>query len=200
MPGVWGARTHLAKMVCFQTIAAILLSSSFISLVVASTSLPHRPVGLLPSCTDDESYQSSLGLSCFQHRHLDCGALSQHGLINHEELQRLVASCPVSCNAPSCADEHTRLIGEDNKAPGERTKTFELPPVGQTVHRRGQSSCYPNWPAICQDDASYTNKIGLGCPQMIVFSCDEMHKIGFTEQETYDLINACPCSCGIMCG
>ena len=193
-------------MAFFQITKILVLTCSVVSSVVAATA-SHRPTGLLPSCTDDESYRSSLGLSCFQHRHLDCNGLSQLGLINNRELERLLASCPASCNTPSCSEEHTRLIGKDNKAAGKRTRhndtenrVSELLPAGREVQRRDQSSCYPNWPSSCQDDASYTNKIGLGCPQMIVFSCDEMHKIGFSEQESYDLINACPCSCGIMCG
>lgn len=194
VPGVYSYKVTNLTMGRFQSTKILALSCSIVSLVVATTA-SDLSTGPLPSCTDDESYRSSLGLSCFQHRHLDCDGLSQHGLINQEELKGLLASCPVSCNTPLCSNEHTRLIGEDNRA------VTELLPADQVAQRRDQSSsCYPNWPSTCQDDASYINKIGLGCPQMIVFSCDEMHMIGFSEQETHDLINACPCSCGIMCG
>lgn len=185
-------------MACLQMTKVLVLSCSIVSLVVATTA-SHRPTGLLPSCTDDESYRSSLGLSCFQHRHLDCDSLSELGLIKRQELEGLLASCPVSCNTPLCSNEH-KAAGKRAKHNDTGYKVTELLPADRAVQRRDQSSCYPNWPSTCQDDASYTNKIGLGCPQMIVFSCDEMHKIGFSEQETYDLINACPCSCGIMCG
>lgn len=182
------------------------LSSCLIALVVvtaaSSAALPAPTV-----CTDAESYQSSLGLSCFQHRHLNCGGLLQLGLINQQELKDLLVSCPLSCNSPHCSDEHKRLIGAERQE-GELTSAHEnvrnessKTLIGnRAVHRREQSSCYPNWPPSCQDDPLYTNKIGLGCHQMVVFACDEMHKIGFSEQETYDLINSCPCSCGYMCG
>ena len=112
----------------FQLTKILALSCSIVSLVVATTA-SDLSTGLLPSCTDDESYRSSLGLSCFQHRHLDCDNLSQHELINQEELKGLLASCPVSCNTPLCSNEHTRLIGEDNKA-------TELLPSDQEAQRR----------------------------------------------------------------
>ena len=195
-------------MACFAMVRMVVVSSSLMSLVVTATS--PRQSGLA-WCADDESYRSSLGLSCFQHRHLDCGALPLVGLIGRQELASLMASCPVSCNAPPCSDEHKRLVstGGDNDAlkrtiatsrQDREYKTSEFLPEARTVRRREQSSCYPNWPTTCQDDPSYTNKIGLDCSKMIVFTCDEMHKLGFSDQETHDLITSCPCSCGIMCG
>ena len=177
-----------------------------IAVVVATAASSALPAPAL--CTDDESYQSSLGLSCFQHRHLNCGGFLQLGLINQQELKDLLVSCPLSCNSPHCSDEHKRLVVAERQEEKRtsvheenvRNESSETLIGNRAVHRREQSSCYPNWPPSCQDDPLYTNKIGLGCHQMIVFTCNEMHKIGFSEQETYNLINSCPCSCGYMCG
>ena len=183
------------------------LSFCLIAALVASAASSTGTLAAPALCADDESYRSSLGLSCFQFRHLNCGGFLQLGLINQQELKDLLVSCPLSCNSPHCSDEHKRLIGaeiqEEKRTSAHenaRNESSETLIGDRAVQRREQSSCYPNWPPSCQDDPLYTNKIGLGCHQMVVFTCDEMHKIGFSEKETYDLINSCPCSCGYMCG
>ena len=63
-----------------------------------------------------------------------------------------------------------------------------------------QPVCYPGWDATCQDDPTFVSPLSLPCSGHQSFDCRMTGMIGFTEDEIYALVNACPCSCSIKCG
>jgi len=63
-----------------------------------------------------------------------------------------------------------------------------------------QPACYPGWDATCQDDPTFVSPLSLPCSGHQSFDCRMTGMIGFTEDEIYALVNACPCSCSIKCG
>ena len=64
----------------------------------------------------------------------------------------------------------------------------------------GQSSCFPGWDASCQDNPDFVSVMGASCSMHDRFDCTMLGAIGYTEQEVYDVIVNCPCSCDIECG
>ena len=63
-----------------------------------------------------------------------------------------------------------------------------------------QPACYPGWDESCQDDPTFVSPLSLPCSGHQTFDCRMTDIIGFTEDEIYALVNACPCSCRIKCG
>jgi len=66
--------------------------------------------------------------------------------------------------------------------------------------RTQQPACYPGWDDTCQDDPTFVSPLSLPCSGHQSFDCRMTGMIGFTEDEIYALVNACPCSCNIKCG
>ena len=52
----------------------------------------------------------------------------------------------------------------------------------------------------CSDSPTYVSMMGLGCEEHGIFDCAMFVGMpGFTRQQVDDLIESCPCSCGIEC-
>mmetsp|Transcript_37910 Transcript_37910/g.83272 ORF Transcript_37910/g.83272 Transcript_37910/m.83272 type:complete len:504 (-) Transcript_37910:1957-3468(-) len=64
----------------------------------------------------------------------------------------------------------------------------------------GKSSCFPGWDASCQDNPDFASVMGASCSMHDRFDCTMLGAIGYTEEEVYDVIVNCPCSCDIECG
>ena len=76
-------------------------------------------------------------------------------------------------------------------------------PFGVSAEDNGggqQPACYAGWSESCQDDPTFRSPLSLPCSGHQSFDCRMTDIIGFTEDEIYELVNACPCSCRIKCG
>lgn len=148
------------------------------------------------AAADNPDYVSSLGLSCAEHSKLRCdemGALGYDGF----EVDELLQSCPESCATSSQEGAYRRLNNNDDD--DERlTGLHRLLNQSNTAgnNRNADQTCFDGY---CQDDPAYLSKIGLRCERFEMFKCRQFAKVGFTLEETYELVNSCPCACKEEC-
>ena len=65
---------------------------------------------------------------------------------------------------------------------------------------RELGACHEGWDSACQDDPFYRSKYGMTCEHHQTLDCEAFVGVGYSEYEAFQLVNACPCSCGIPCG
>jgi len=93
------------------------------------------------------------------------------------------------------ADIHSPAFGGDDdsgggdKIRGRRNRQVQL-----------QRSCHPGWSSTCQDDMHYFSKMRVPCWRHSTMDCTAFGHIGYTDEEILDLVERCPCSCGVECG
>jgi len=147
------------------------------------------------AAADNPDYVSSLGLSCAEHSELRCdkmGALGYDGF----EVDELLQSCPESCATSSQKGTYRRLNNNDDD--DERlTGVHRLLNLSYTAdnNRNADQTCFDG----CQDDTGYLSKIGMRCERFEMFKCRQFAEVGFTLEETDELVNSCPCACKEEC-
>ena len=160
--------------------------ASMAALLAATTS--PRPLSAR-LCGDSPQYVSPIGLTCSQHASLDigCEAFGSVGL-HEDEVNDLLRNCPHACGI-SGGDDCDHLIEE---AGGESSsaRILQSNPIGPV------ETCYEG----CQDDPKYRTKYLLSCENHQRLDCESFLEVGFSEQEVFDLVVSCPCSCRIPCG
>lgn len=148
------------------------------------------------AAADNPDYVSSLGLSCAEHSELSCdkmGALGYDGF----EVDELLQSCPESCATSSQKGAYRRLNNNDDD--DERlTGLQRLLNQSYTAanSRNADQTCFDEY---CQDDPGYLSKIGMRCERFEMFKCRQFAEVGFTLEETDELVNSCPCACKEEC-
>mmetsp|Transcript_35428 Transcript_35428/g.71799 ORF Transcript_35428/g.71799 Transcript_35428/m.71799 type:complete len:103 (-) Transcript_35428:1820-2128(-) len=62
--------------------------------------------------------------------------------------------------------------------------------------------CGEGWDPSCRDDPSYKTRLGIPCSTIAIgrFECRRFTLLSMTDAEVQELIDSCPCSCGIECG
>ena len=153
--------------------------------ILAATTSP-RPLAAR-SCGDSPQYVSPLGLACSQHASLDigCEAFGSVGL-HEDEVNDLLRNCPHACGISVGDDDCDHLIeeaGDEHASP----RILQSDPAG---------TCYDG----CMDDPSFQTKYFLSCENHQRLDCESFVEVGFSEQEVFDLVVSCPCSCRIPCG
>ena len=167
-----------------------------------------------PKCQDDPIYSSRLGLSCLAHARFDCKGMHAIGYSN-EDMFLLINSCPCSCNircntwtrepswAPSMvptatfspSDTHSN---QPSDLPSSNPSLSLQPSTAPTS--KPTYGTYECDDPSCQDNFSYRSPLLLSCTDHARFDCQNMHAIGYSPDDIYELITNCPCSCSIMCG
>ena len=133
------------------------------------------------------------------------------------EVDDLLQSCPKSCaSSPPPAEGNFRLgRGKKNAYRRNTDVQGDSPFVRGSVNqytidsnrrqrpqvssltRAADETCYGGF---YQDDLGYRSKIGLPCERFELFDCKQFAEVGFTPQETEDLLSSCPCACKEECG
>ena len=176
-----------------QIFIAIALTASLVSAAVDET-----------NCIDNSNYRSpKLGLSCAQHKGLDCHEFGTVGY-SSDEIADLLLQCPSSCAVEGCASEGLsnnddnkiqQIINDDVQISVQRSRSLRgLLPMSSTT------TCPDDWDESCRDDPNFKSKLQLPCSGHVTFDCTVLGAIGFGLQDIVDLISNCPCSCGIECG
>ena len=164
---------------------------------------------------DDASYTNRFGLSCSQHELLRCNALQKIGYTLHD-VEELLRKCPQSCALsvssstgygeddvgavtgggadrfprPTKADKGTRVhYTTRQRKPSQTTVPDSTKPQDQPICFDGK----------CQDEVLYRSKLGLPCKRFALFDCSQFVSVGFTANETMELLDNCPCSCKVEC-
>lgn len=179
----------------FRAFIAIALTAS---LIHASAAVDEQT-----KCVDNSKYRSpKLGLSCTQHKGLDC---QEFGVLGYSsaELADLLLQCPSSCAVDGCAskgpsnnnDNKTQRNNNDEvQTSVQRSRSLRgLLPVSSTT------TCPDDWDESCRDDPNFKSKLQLPCSGHVTFDCAVLGAIGFSLQDVFDVISHCPCSCGIEC-
>ena len=209
-----GRKSSPSRSLPFLT--AVVISAFRPGMPVASASdmidLLHTTAGAI----DDPSYVSPLGLTCAEHLQLDCNKMGALGYYTFE-VDDLLRSCPKSCvySPPPVNGNFLRLgrgkknthrvnNGADNNNPFIRDSANQYTidnnrrqrPQASSLTRAADETCYRGF---CQDDLGYRSKIGLPCERFDMFDCKQFAEVGFTPEETEDLLSSCPCACKEEC-
>ena len=167
-----------------------------------------------PECQDDSTYSSHLGLNCLAHARFDCRGM--HAIAySKEDMFLLINSCPCSCNI-RCNTWTREPSGVPSMVP---TATFspsdthsnqpsDLPSATPSLSLQPSTAptskptygTYECDDPTCQDNSLYRSPLLLTCTDHGRFDCQNMHAIGYTADDIYELITNCPCSCSIICG
>lgn len=214
-----GRKASSARSLPFLTAAVI--SAFHPGMPVASASemidLLHTSANASASATiDDPNYVSPLGLNCAEHSELECNKMGALGYYAFE-VDDLLRSCRKSCaSSPPPAKGNIRLsrgkkntyrLNNDGDAddPFARDSAIQYTidsnrrqrPPASSLTRAADETCYGGF---CQDDLGYRSKIGLPCERFEMFDCKQFAEVGFTPEETEDLLTSCPCACKEECG
>jgi len=163
----------------------------------------------LPS--DDASYTNRFGLNCSQHELLQCNALQKIGYKLHD-VEELLSKCPQSCalsllSSTGYGEDEVgaitggganRFLRPKGTSVHSTTRNRKLSPVTtpDTAKPQDQPTCFDG---KCQDEALYRSKLALPCKRFAVFDCSQFVSVGFTANETMELLDNCPCSCNAEC-
>ena len=151
------------------------------------------------AAADNPSYVSSLGLSCAEHSKLRCdkmGALGYDGF----EVDELLQSCPKSCATSS--QKGAYRLNNNNDDVGDNDERLAGLHRGLDQYyatdnnRRSDQTCFGGH---CQDDPGYLSKLNMPCERFEIFDCRGFANVGFTLEETDELVNSCPCACKEEC-
>ena len=174
-------------------------------------------------CQDNLDFRNRFGTACEEHTNVRCEALKVLGW-TQDEVNSLLHNCPSSCTVPGCNDESsptTNWFQFPTAAPTLNTMTsaeldllhedttsnahVAVDTTSRTLLRPRQSvttkACYPKWPATCQDDPTYMSRMNVGCSAFEVFNdCfDAKAVVAFSDDEIFELIGRCPCTCKTQC-
>lgn len=172
---------------------------TLLSHCVAIRHAPKKRATNAESCVDDAEYESKLGMHCSDHSAFICEGLVTTGLITAYELDELIENCPISCQSSKC-DEHQHL------SPMRKRKVVEIDDAEEDRERdllitfpsQDGEQCFVGWDSSCQDDPLYKSPLGgLPCSEYVNTQCVLFRHVGFNEEQMHELINSCPCSCGI---
>lgn len=196
-------------------LTAVVISAFCPGMPVASASemidLLHTTAGAI----DDPSYVSPFGLTCAEHLQLDCNKMGALGYYTFE-VDDLLRSCPKSCASspppvngnfrPGRGKKNSYRVnnGADADSPFVRDSANQYTidsnrrqrPPTSSITRAADGTCYGGF---CQDDLGYRSKIGLPCERFEIFDCKQFAEVGFTPEETEDLLSSCPCACKEEC-
>ena len=161
--------------------------ASMVALLAATTS-PY--LSAARPCGDTPTYVSPVGLTCSQHASLDigCQAFGSVGL-HEDEVNDLLRNCPNACAISVTDDDCEHSMEEVDRDPAS-ARILQSGPIGPV------ETCYNG----CYDDPSFQTKYLLSCWNHKRLDCESFADVGFSEQEIFDLVVSCPCSCGIPCG
>lgn len=156
-------------------------------IVLAAATTSPRPSAALP-CGDTPMYVSPVGLTCSEHASLGigCEAFGSVGL-SEDEVNDLLRNCPHGCNIPGGDSDCNNMIEEAGGEYASSARILQSNPAG---------TCYEG----CQDTPSFRTKYLLTCENHQRLDCESFAEVGFSEQEVFDLVVSCPCSCRIPCG
>lgn len=203
-------------------LAAAVISAFRPGMPVASASemidLLHTSKTTSASATDDPSYVSPLGLDCTEHSGLECAKMGALGY-DAFEIDDLLRNCPKSCaSSPPPVKGDFRLSrgkkntyrlnnddgandpfvrGSANQYTIDSNRRQRPQTSASSLTRAADGTCYGGF---CQDDLGYRSKIGLPCERFEIFDCKQFAEVGFTPEETEDLLSSCPCACKEECG
>lgn len=173
-------------------------------------------------CQDNLDFRNSFGTACEEHTNVRCEALKVLGW-TQDEVNSLLHNCPSSCAVSGCNDESpptTNWFQRPTAAPTlnimtsaeidllheDTTSNVHVAvDTSRTLLRSRQSvttqACYPRWPATCQDDPTYMSRMNVGCSAFEVFNdCfDAKAVVAFSDDEIFELIGRCPCTCKTQC-
>ena len=173
-------------------------------------------------CQDNLDFRNRFGTACEEHTNVRCEALKVLGW-TEDEVNSLLHNCPSSCAVPGCNDESSPTTNQfqlPTAAPTLNIMTSaELDllhedttsnahvavDTSRTLLRPRQSitagACYPRWPVTCQDDPTYMSRMNVGCSAFEVFNdCfDAKEVVAFSDDEIFELIGRCPCTCKVQC-
>ena len=193
------------------------MSTTDSSSEVLVASLPQRQ-----RCQDNLDFRNRFGTACEEHTNVRCEELKVLGW-TEDEVNSLLHNCPSSCAVPGCNDESSPTTNQfqlPTAAPTLNIMTSaELDllhedttsnahvavDTSRTLLRPRQSvttgACYPRWPATCQDDPTYMSRMNVGCSAFEVFNdCfDAKEVVAFSDDEIFELIGRCPCTCKVQC-
>ena len=193
------------------------MSTTDSSSEVLVASLPQRQ-----RCQDNLDFRNRFGTACEEHTNVRCEELKVLGW-TEDEVNSLLHNCPSSCAVPGCNDESpptTDRFQLPTAAPTLNIMTSaELDllheditsnahvavDTSRTLLRPRQSitagACYPRWPVTCQDDPTYMSRMNVGCSAFEVFNdCfDAKEVVAFSDDEIFELIGRCPCTCKVQC-
>ena len=215
-----GSTSRLGRMPSrsLPFLTAVVISAFCPGMPVASASemidLLHTTAGAI----DDPSYVSPLGLTCAEHLQLDCNKMGALGYYTFE-VDDLLRSCPKSCASSPASPplvngnvwlgrgkKNTYRVknGADADSPFVRDSANQYTidsnrrqrAPTSSITRAADGTCYGGF---CQDDLGYRSKIGLPCERFEIFDCKQFAEVGFTPEETEDLLSSCPCACKEEC-
>ena len=212
-----GRNTLPSRSLPFLTAAVISAFHPGMPVASASEMIDLLHTSTTAGATDSPNYVSPLGLSCAEHFGLECNKMGALGYYAFE-VDDLLRSCPKSCaSSPSApakgnfrlgrGEKNTYRLNNDNDAgdPFVRDSANQYTidsnrrqrPPASSLTRAADGTCYGG---LCQDDLGYRSKIGLPCERFELFDCKQFAEVGFTPEETEDLLSSCPCACKEECG
>ena len=151
------------------------------------------------AAADNPSYVSSLGLSCAEHSKLRCdkmGALGYDGF----EVDELLQSCPKSCATSSQKGAYRLNNNDDDEGDDGDRLTGLHRGLDQSYtldnNRSADQTCFDGQ---CRDDHGYLSKLNMPCKRFEILDCRGFANVGFTLEETDELVNSCPCACKEEC-
>eukprot|EP00978_Attheya_sp_CCMP212_P009602 scaffold22774_cov55-Attheya_sp.AAC.3 len=158
-------------------------------------------------CIDDNEYRDQLGLSCADHleSNADCSAFGDIGYTDAAMVE-LYTMCPNGCRVAPCntSNRHDRKLhrqkDERNDFVSQSQPERNEFTLASNLNRNLQEpkQCFEDQ---CEDKLDYTSPIiSAKCYQHAFLDCASFMRIGFSEQDVFNLVEACPCSCNVMCG
>jgi len=130
------------------------------------SSIQKKKTSQSSQCLDNPSFTDKFGLSCAFYKHVNCTGVHHIGL-SESEVEELKNSCPESCHT-ECTKDKTEFIHLDVN------HETDMP---------------------CEDDLLFRNRFGLSCGEHSDLECDLLVDIGFTQEETKEIIQKCRFSC-----
>lgn len=148
------------------------------------------------SCQDDPNYQSPLGgLGCSHFRDTQC-VLFKHIGFSENEMAHFANSCPCSCQIECGTWKPSPAVALPLPSSARPTNVRTTKPSSKPT----SPACRTGWQGSCQDDPKYISPQGGLCSSVKGYDCALYGKLGFSAEAVANLINSCPCSCGVPCG